>query len=187
MEAINSLVRDNSNEIILVSAYIGGGNSLFNSDAAIGMSSSALLMSAVEQWPRQSASKLRDRLFGDGKLLLCSSLSNEIWQFHPDSRPIFSLKTRERNSFSLLKCTNRMHARSKRSTNWTTSICAWYCIVTMPMNTWWHCISKHPSASQMSSALLLSENSSESELMECCRPAVVFTVRPLLWPASNVQ
>jgi len=42
-----------------------------------------------------------------------------MWQFQPLSNPIFSENTRERNSFSLLKCTNRMHARSNCSISWT--------------------------------------------------------------------
>ena len=42
-----------------------------------------------------------------------------MWQFQPLSNPIFSENTRDRNSFSLLKCTNRMHARSNCSMSWT--------------------------------------------------------------------
>jgi len=42
-----------------------------------------------------------------------------MWQFQPLSNPIFSENTRDRNSFSLLKCTNRMHARSNCSISWT--------------------------------------------------------------------
>lgn len=102
------------------------------------------------------------------KRYLVLSLSNEIWQFQPDSRPIFSEKTLDLNSFSLLKWTKRTQARSNRSINWTISVCAWYCIVTMPINTWWHCISKQPATSLMSSSLL-SENSNESVLMEWCK------------------
>uniref|UniRef100_A0A2M4DJD1 Secreted protein n=1 Tax=Anopheles darlingi TaxID=43151 RepID=A0A2M4DJD1_ANODA len=79
-------------------------------------------------------------LVGEEALVSPPSLSSEMWQFQPLSSPIFSEKTRERSSFSLLKCTNRMQARSSRSINCTISVCAWYCIVTMPMNTWWLCI-----------------------------------------------
>lgn len=64
---------------------------------------------------------------GDGILrlyntrYLAPSLSNEIWQFQPLSRPIFSEKTRERSSFSLLKWTNLMHALSSCSISCTCS------------------------------------------------------------------
>ncbi len=45
-----------------------------------------------------------------------------MWQFQPLSRPIFSEKTRERSSFSLLKCTKRMHAWSSCSISCTYTI-----------------------------------------------------------------
>ena len=43
-----------------------------------------------------------------------SLLLREIWQFQPLSSPIFSENTLDRSSFSLLKCTNLMHAFSNR-------------------------------------------------------------------------
>ena len=43
-----------------------------------------------------------------------SLLLKEIWQFHPLSSPIFSENTLDRSSFSLLKCTNLMHAFSNK-------------------------------------------------------------------------
>lgn len=47
------------------------------------------------------------------------SLSREMWQFQPLSRPIFSEKTRDRSSFSLLKWTNLIQARSSWSISCT--------------------------------------------------------------------
>ena len=52
---------------------------------------------------------------------LALSLSNDMWQFHPLSSPIFSENTRDLNSFSLLKWTNRMQALSSCSINCTCS------------------------------------------------------------------
>ena len=117
---------------------------------------------------------------------LVRSLSSEIWQFQPLSKPIFSEKTRERSSFSLLKWTKRIQARSSCSIkvtykfilciklqdyhqfilnilNHTISVWAWYCIETIPIKIWLHCNSKQPST-VLTSSSFASLNSNESEI-----------------------
>jgi hypothetical protein len=79
----------------------------------------------------------------------------------------------------------------------TMSICAWYCIVTIPINTWLHCSSKQPST-PLTSSSCASFPSRESACNTLCQNAIIkntflitglwtkcVTLTFIIWPLNS--